>query len=228
MTEAKGRRQQQRMRWLDSITNSMNMNLSELWKIVKNRGVWHVAVHGVARNQIRLRDVTTTTISMYCICFICKRKHLKVKGSQSWPTLRPHGLYSSWNSPGQNIGVSSLSLLQGISPVHCRWILHQLSHKGSPRILEWVAYPFSRGSSGPRDQNCVSYISSFGRPVLYQSHLGIPQILNYPSISQPHPVRSAPPPTPPTHTPTHSHTPYTTPETNPYPAAQRSSEWPRG
>ena len=71
--------------------------------------------------------------------------------------LRPHGLYSSWNSPGQNTGVGSLSLLQGIFPTqgsnpglpHCRQILYQLNHKGSPRILEWVAYPFSRGSSDP-------------------------------------------------------------------------------
>ena len=66
-------------------------------------------------------------------------------------SLRPHGLYSPWNSPGQNTGVGSLSLLQGIFPTeglnsglpHCRQILYQLSHKGSPRILEWVAYPFS-------------------------------------------------------------------------------------
>ena len=66
----------------------------------------------------------------------------------------------SWNSPGQNTGVGSLSLLQGIFPTqgwnpglpHCRWILYQLSHKGSPRILEWVAYPFSSGSSRPRNQ----------------------------------------------------------------------------
>ena len=65
-------------------------------------------------------------------------------------SLRPHGLYSPWNSPGQNTGVGSLSLLQGIFPtqgsnpglLHCRRILYQLSHKGSPRILEWVAYPF--------------------------------------------------------------------------------------
>ena len=62
-------------------------------------------------------------------------------------SLRPHGLYSPWNSPGQNTEVGSLSLLQGIFPtqgsnpglLHCRWILYQLSHKGSPRILEWVA-----------------------------------------------------------------------------------------
>ena len=69
--------------------------------------------------------------------------------------LWPHGLYSPWNSPGQNTGVGSCSLLQVIFPTQrfkpglpdFRGILYQLSHKGSPRILEWVAYPFSRGSS---------------------------------------------------------------------------------
>ena len=67
-------------------------------------------------------------------------------------SLLPHGLYSPWNSPGQNTGVGIFSLLQGIFPTqgsnqglpHCRWILYQLSHKGSPRILEWVAYPSSQ------------------------------------------------------------------------------------
>ena len=76
--------------------------------------------------------------------------HLVVSDS-----LRPHELYSPWNSPDQNNGVGSLSLLQGIFPTqgsnpglpHCRRILYQLSHKGSPRMLEWVAYPFSSGSS---------------------------------------------------------------------------------
>ena len=70
-------------------------------------------------------------------------------------SLRPHGLYSPWNSPGRNTGVGSLSLLQGIFPaqgsnpglLHCGRILYQLSHKGSPRILEWVVYPFSSRSS---------------------------------------------------------------------------------
>ena len=64
----------------------------------------------------------------------------------------------------KNTGVGSLSLLQGIFPTqgsnpgvpHCRWMLYQLSQKGSPRILEWVAFPFSRGSSQPRDQTQVS------------------------------------------------------------------------
>ena len=80
-----------------------------------------------------------------------------MKVAQLCPTLRFHGLYNPWNSPGQNTGVGSLSHLQGIFPtqglnpglLHCRWILYQLSHKGSTRILERVAYPFSRGSSCP-------------------------------------------------------------------------------
>ena len=74
----------------------------------------------------------------------------------------PHSVrLFEWNSPGQNTGVGSLSLLQGIfltqgsnpSLPHCRRILYQLSHKGSPRTLEWVAYHFSSGSSQPREPN---------------------------------------------------------------------------
>ena len=72
-----------------------------------------------------------------------KLKNVKV--TQSSLTLRPHRLYSPWNSPGQNSGVGSLSLLQGIFPtqglnpglLYCRQILYQLSHQESPRILEW-------------------------------------------------------------------------------------------
>ena len=82
-------------------------------------------------------------------------------------SLRLHGLYSTWNSPGQNAGLGGLSLLQGIFPTQgsnpgipqCRQILYQLSHQESPRILEWVAYSFSSGSSRPRNQTEVSSIA---------------------------------------------------------------------
>ena len=85
----------------------------------------------------------------------CKSEsHLVVSDS-----LWPHGLYTPRNSPGQIPGVGSFFLLQGNFSTqglnqdlpHCRRILYQLRHKGSPRILEWVAYPFSTLSSWPRN-----------------------------------------------------------------------------
>ena len=49
--EGKRKRGRQRMRWLDAITDSMDRSLSIIWKIVKDREAWHVAVHGVSKNQ---------------------------------------------------------------------------------------------------------------------------------------------------------------------------------
>ena len=101
-------------------------------------------------------------------------------------SLQPHGLYSPGNSPGQNTGVGSRSLLQRIFPTqgrqpglpHCRCrFFTSWATRGSPRILEWVDYPFSRGSSWPRNQPGVSCIAGdsfpagiefFTRRILYQ------------------------------------------------------------
>ena len=58
-TEGKRRRGWQRIRWLDSVTNSMDMNLSKLQEIVKDREAWRAAVHEVTKSQTRLRDWST-------------------------------------------------------------------------------------------------------------------------------------------------------------------------
>ena len=79
---------------------------------------------------------------------------LKVKVAQSCLTLC-NPMDCPWNFLGQDTGVGSLSFRQGIFPTQgsnpglprCGQILYQLSHKGSPRILEWVAYPFCSKSS---------------------------------------------------------------------------------
>ena len=57
------RRVWQRMKWLDGITDSMDMNLSKLWEIADDRGEWHASAHGVAKSQTRLSSQTTTTNS---------------------------------------------------------------------------------------------------------------------------------------------------------------------
>ena len=95
--------------------------------------------------------------------------------AQSSPTLcdpidcSPPGSSVHGDSPGKNTGVGCHALLQGLFPtqelnrglLHYRQILHHLSHQESPRTLEWVAYPFSRGSPRPRkDSTCLGVIKS--------------------------------------------------------------------
>ena len=113
----------------------------------------------------------------YCCYFIWKGlacfSRLYVLSPHSCPTFCDPMVCSllgssvHGHSPGKNTGVGCHALLQGIFLIqgsnpglpHCRCILYHLSHQGSPRILEWVAYPFSRGSSWPRNQTEISCIT---------------------------------------------------------------------
>ena len=127
--------------------------------------------------------------------FYCNEHEVKWSESRSVmsDSLRPHVLYSPWNSPGQNTGVGSLSLLQGIFPTQgieprspafqadslpaeppgkpyiiayakslqsCPTLCNPMDYRVhrilQARILQWVAFPFSRGSSQPRDLTQVS------------------------------------------------------------------------
>ena len=131
-----------------SLVAQMVKNLPAVWD------TWVQSLVGELRSQ-RLCGAAKKIFEKIPFCNSFIQMLLSESLSVVSDSLRPHGLYSPRNSPGQNTGVGSLSLFQGIFPtqesnpglLHYTWILYELSHKGSPRILERVACPFSRGSS---------------------------------------------------------------------------------
>ena len=144
-----------------------------------HEGKGEINVYWVPTILLNLTLVLRTDSAFICIFALRKwrfesESHLVVSDS-----LRPQGLDSPWNSPGQNTGMGSLSLLQGSFPIqglnaglpHCRHILYQLSHKGSPRILEWMLDALCQALLKMLWMWCRS--SSTGQPrwVHYKTHL---------------------------------------------------------
>ena len=108
----------------------------------RDGGAWWAAVYAVTQSWTRLKWLSSSrsgkvVVNIYHSLEKLGSKRKSESHSVMSNSLRPHGLYSLWNSPGQNIGVGSLSFLQGIFPtqglnpglLHCRRILYQLSHK---------------------------------------------------------------------------------------------------
>jgi len=116
--EGRRRRGWQRMRWLDGITNSMDMSLSKLWELVMDREAWRAAIHGVAKSQTRLSDWTELNNREPLDPHAA---HMHAKLLQSCPTLCDP---MNCSPPGSSV----LRILQA-------------------RVLEWIAVPSSTVSS---------------------------------------------------------------------------------
>ena len=90
------------------------------------------------RSPKKYTHTHTHTHTYTCVHALMKNESRLVMSNSLWP----HGLYSSWNSPGQNSGVGSLSLLQESNQclLHCRWTLYQWSYQGSPICICMYMY----------------------------------------------------------------------------------------
>ena len=86
------RRRWQRMRWLDGITNSVDMKLRELWKIAKDRKAWHAAAHGVVKSRTWLSDWTTTRASWFRTSLVAQWLRHCASSAGKWKHFPDHFL----------------------------------------------------------------------------------------------------------------------------------------